>query len=102
MCGQNRLRSPTAEQLFAGYPGIEVRSAGLKNGAEERVTPELVAWADVIFVMERSQRRKLQTRFRAALDGQRVICLDIPDVYDYMDSDLVQRLEATVPRHLGR
>ena len=31
-------------------PSIEVDSAGLNNDAENPVTPENVAWADLIFV----------------------------------------------------
>ena len=27
VCSQNKLRSPTAEQIFAEWPGIEVASA---------------------------------------------------------------------------
>lgn len=42
ICSQNRLRSPTAEQVFAGWPGIETSSAGLNNDAENPVTPELL------------------------------------------------------------
>ncbi|MDO9078767.1 MAG: hypothetical protein Q7U72_15135 [Brevundimonas sp.] len=41
-----------------------------------------VEWADVIFVMERAHRARLQRRFRAQLKRARVICLDIPDVPD--------------------
>jgi predicted protein tyrosine phosphatase len=44
VCSQNRLRSPTAEQVFAGREGIEVASAGLNHGAEETLTPEALAW----------------------------------------------------------
>ncbi len=35
LCSQNRLRSPTAEQVFADWPGIETASAGLLADAEE-------------------------------------------------------------------
>ena len=33
ICTQNRLRSPTAEQVFADWPGIETASAGLGHEA---------------------------------------------------------------------
>jgi predicted protein tyrosine phosphatase len=56
MCSRNRLRSPTAEQVFAAWRGIETSSAGLNHDAENPVTPELVQWADIIFVMERTHR----------------------------------------------
>jgi predicted protein tyrosine phosphatase len=69
---------PTAEQVFADYPGLEVSSAGTNNDAENPLTAELVSWADIIVVMEKQHRAKLKRRFRSALRGQRVICLDIP------------------------
>ena len=96
VCSQNRLRSPTAEQVFATYSGIECVSAGTNSDAENLLTDELVAWADLIFVMEKSNRNKLQSKFRRNLKDQRVICLNIPDEYEYMDADLVRLLKTKV------
>lgn len=96
VCARNRLRSPTAEQVFASYPGVEVASAGLAPDAEEPLTGELVEWADLVFVMDRSLRTKLTRRFRAHLKRARVICLDIPDDYAFMDPALVALLEKKV------
>lgn len=67
LCSQNRLRSPTAEQLFADWPGIETSSAGLNQGAENPLTPELLAWSQLVFVMERAHRSKLDA-LQAALE----------------------------------
>lgn len=100
ICSQNRLRSPTAEQVFASYPGLEVVSAGTNNDAENPLSGELVAWADLIVVMEKQHRAKLQRKFRHALRGQRIVCLDIPDDYAFMDPDLVQLLKVRMARHL--
>lgn len=100
ICTQNRLRSPTAEQVFADWPGIETASAGLGNDAEVPVSPELLAWADTVFVMEKVHRSRLAAKFKRYLNGKRVICLDIPDDYDYMDPDLVRLLRHKVPRLL--
>lgn len=100
ICSQNRLRSPTAEQVFADWPGVETSSAGLNNDAENPVTPELLEWAELIFVMERAHRSKLSGKFKRHLGHARVVCLDIPDEYDYMDAELVRLLKAKVPRHL--
>lgn len=44
LCSQNKLRSPTAEQVFAAYPGVACTSAGLNHDAENPLTPELLAW----------------------------------------------------------
>ncbi|MCL6712354.1 low molecular weight protein tyrosine phosphatase family protein [Pseudomonas sp. R2.Fl] len=100
ICSQNRLRSPTAEQVFADWPGVEAASAGLNNDAENPLTPELLKWADLVFVMERAHRNKLSSRFRAHLGRQRIVCLDIPDEYDYMDPMLIRLLRMNVPPHL--
>lgn len=100
ICTQNRLRSPTAEQVFAAWPGVETDSAGLGNEAGNPVSPELLEWADIVFVMEKAHRNRLGARFRKHLSGKRVICLDIPDDYDYMQPELVQLLTTKVSRFL--
>eukprot|EP00456_Euglypha_rotunda_P068570 TRINITY_DN59871_c0_g1_i1.p1 TRINITY_DN59871_c0_g1~~TRINITY_DN59871_c0_g1_i1.p1 ORF type:complete len:118 (+),score=3.19 TRINITY_DN59871_c0_g1_i1:172-525(+) len=100
ICSQNRLRSPTAEQVFSSYNGIEVSSAGTNNDANNPVTLELLQWADIIFVMERAHRNKLQKKFRSALNGKRLVCLEIPDEFEFMEPGLVRLLEAKVPRFL--
>ena len=100
VCSQNRLRSPTAEQVFADREDIEVLSAGLDSGCGNPVTPELVTWADIIFVMEQAHRTKLSRRFRSSLKSQRLIVLGIADDYEFMDPELVQLLKARVPRFL--
>ena len=100
VCGKNRLRSPTAEHVFADWDGIETSSAGVNRDADSPVTPELVGWADTILVMESSHRAKLTSQFGAYLRGKRLASLDIPDEYDYMQPALVELLLARVPKHL--
>ncbi|MDT7534520.1 low molecular weight protein tyrosine phosphatase family protein [Sphingobium sp. SA2] len=100
VCSQNRLRSPTAEQVFSGRPDLEVSSAGTNNDAENPLTSELIKWADVIVVMEKMHRTKVQKRFRSSLNGKRMICLDIPDEFVFMDPALVALLEERLARHL--
>ena len=100
ICTQNRLRSPTAEHVFATWPGIATDSAGLGNDADVPLSPEQIALADVIFVMEKVHRNRLGQRFRRHLNGKRVICLDIPDEYEYMQPELVRLLEAKVGPYL--
>ena len=96
LCARNRLRSPAAEQVFASRPGVETASAGLAPDAEQPVTPELLEWADLIFVMEPVHRRRLQQHFRPHLKRARVVCLDIPDDYAFMQPELVALLEKKV------
>ncbi len=100
VCSQNKLRSPTAEQVFADSPGINTLSAGTNNDADEPLSDELVEWADFIFVMERQHRNKLQRKHRAALKDKRVVVLNIPDDYAFMDPDLIRLLETKMQRWL--
>lgn len=101
ICSMNRWRSPTAEQVFAEHPGLECTSAGLNHGADNPLTPELIEWADLIFVMEREHKTKLAKAFKPYLDGKRVVCLNIPDNYKFMDPTLVKLLRSKVSGFLG-
>ncbi len=100
ICSQNRMRSPTAEHLLQGEPGYTVRSAGVDPNARTRVNKELIAWADLIFVMERWHRLVLEEEFPKASKGKRIICLHIPDEYQYMDPELIRLLKAALARHI--
>lgn len=100
VCSQNRLRSPTAEHIFADTPGLNTLSAGTNSDAEEPLSDELVEWADVIFVMENTHRNKLRKKHKRALKDQRVIVLGIPDEYEFMDAGLIALLKAKMWRWL--
>jgi predicted protein tyrosine phosphatase len=102
ICSQNKLRSPTAEAVFATWPGIETDSAGLNQDAIVAIDPEQIDWADLIFVMEKAHRTKLSKRFRKHLHGKRIVCLDIPDDYDFMQPELVALLEAKAGKFLRK
>jgi predicted protein tyrosine phosphatase len=93
LCSQNKLRSPTAEAIFANYEGIEVDSAGLNNDAEVPLSEEQVEWADIIIVMEKAHRNRLNKKFKHVLAGKRIAVLGIPDEYDFMDEELIRILK---------
>ena len=46
LCSQNRLRSPTAEQVFRRHPAVAVRSAGTSASARRHVSEADLAWAN--------------------------------------------------------
>ena len=96
ICTQNRLRSPTAERVFSTWANVETDSAGLGNDAEVHLSVEQIEWATLIFVMEKAHRSKLSRQFKAHLKGKQIICLGIPDDYDYMQPELVRLLEVKV------
>ena len=102
ICGRNRLRSPTAEQVFSAYPDLEVASAGLNHDSDNPLTVELVEWAEIIFVIERTHRIKLSNAFGRVLGRKRVICLEIPDKFEFMQPELISLLQAKVPKHFRR
>jgi predicted protein tyrosine phosphatase len=101
VCGKNMLRSPTAEAIFAEYAELEVDSAGIDRDAETPIGIEAIQWADIIFVMEKTHLRKLRTKFRSALHNKRIVCLDIPDNYEYMQPELIALLNKKILPLLG-
>jgi predicted protein tyrosine phosphatase len=101
VCTANKLRSPTAEAVFADDPALEVRSAGLDAACPRPLTVELVSWADRLFVMERRHRETLKKRFRQALGDKPVVVLGIPDEYEFMQPELVALLKERVPQFLS-
>ncbi len=100
VCSENRLRSPTAETIFSRYEGVEAIGAGKNASAKTPVTGDLIEWADVILVMEKSHKNKIYKQFREHLKNKKVGVLDIPDIYGYMEPILVQLLEKKVPRYV--
>ncbi len=100
ICTANKLRSPTAENLYRNFPGYEAKSAGIDAGCPRRVTEGLLGWADLIFVMEKRQRDYVRRKFPEAIAGKRIINLHIPDEYEYNDPDLIDLLKANLSPYI--
>ena len=100
VCSENRLRSPTAEAVFSEYEGVEALSAGTNADAETPVSGDLIQWADVIFVMEKAHRNKVSEKFRSLLKEKKLVVLEVPDNYEYMQPELIQSLKAKVKKFL--
>ena len=100
ICSQNRLRSLTAERIFSGIPGIQVRSAGTQPDARIVVTKGHIGWADIVFLMEKSHLNRLRRKFPEALQGKRTVTLLIPDEYEFMQPALIDELQAKVSRYV--
>ena len=75
--------------MFCEHPGIECASAGLSHDAEVPLSAELIEWADLIFVMEKQHKSKLSAQYKPELLGKKVVCLNIPDNYKFMEPALV-------------
>jgi len=80
--------------------GIQARSVGTEEGARVKVTAGHLGWADLIFVMEPKHARRLRAKFAEELAGKPVLCLHIPDDYQFMQPELIALLESAVAPHL--
>ena len=100
VCSRNRRRSLTAEKIFSGLAGCEVRSAGTQPEARIVVTEGHLGWADVIFVMEKSHVGRLRRKYPEAMAGKEVVTLLIPDEYEFMQTELIDELRARVSAYI--
>jgi len=100
VCTENKLRSPTAEEVFSAYPGVEAIGCGTNSDAETPLSGDLIEWADVVLVMEKIHKSKVSQKYKEQLKGKRLVCLDIPDHYKRMQPELIQLLQARVPRYV--
>lgn len=95
ICGKNQWRSPTAARIYANDPRIEVRSAGVSPKSVRSVSLKDIEWADLILVMEKKHRARLQELFPEA-EFPAIESLDIPDDYPFMDPELIELIKEGV------
>jgi predicted protein tyrosine phosphatase len=100
VCSQNKQRSLTAEKFFEGSAYYQVRSVGTQPDARIVVTEGHLGWADIIFCMEKSHVNRLHRKFRDALRGKQIVCLHIPDEFEFMDPDLLDEFRAKLPAYV--
>jgi predicted protein tyrosine phosphatase len=100
VCRLNRHRSATAERIFCKRKDLDVRSAGTQEDARVRVNKRMLDWAHVIFAMDDIQVDALRQMFPGHPALDRIICLDIEDVYVFLEPKLVKVLQERVPQHL--
>lgn len=92
ICNQNQNRSKTAQEIFSNK--FETKSAGLYNN--KPVTKKQLEWADIIIVMEDSQRTEIAKRFPEQYIKKQILSLNIPDIYFYNDQNLIDLLKDKV------
>lgn len=100
ICSRNQWRSPTAERVFAVGYGIKTRSAGTSRHAKHTLSVKDIAWANLIFVMEYKHKQNIKEKFSKQLQHKKVIVLDIPDDYHYMDEALIEILKIALLPYL--
>ncbi|MGM9476262.1 low molecular weight protein tyrosine phosphatase family protein [Pedobacter sp. GSP4] len=100
VCSRNQWRSATAETLYKNHPYHQVRSAGTAASARVKINAKLIIWADLIFVMEKKHKQRINERFAAEATEKEIIVLNIPDDYQYMDEELIAEFNAKVHEYL--
>src|SRR5471030_1657358 len=100
ICSRNKWRSLTAEKIFHGFNGYDVRSAGTEDNARIKVNIGHIGWADIIFVMEKKHYRRIKEKFGYGLNNKNVVCLDITDDYQFMDQELIEILKSRVSEYI--
>lgn len=100
ICSRNQWRSPTAEKVYSKDPRVNVRSAGTSPKAKHTVNAKDITWAELIFAMEHKHKDRLKAQYNKLLQHKKVIVLDIPDAYQYMDEELVGLIETSVKEYL--
>ena len=96
VCTINRMRSATAHKIFEEDPRFDVKSAGTAPEANCVLTLELLQWADAIVVMEKTHRTTIRSRFPEIYNTKKIVCLYIPDEFNFMQPELINILKDKV------
>ncbi len=96
VCSKNKWRSRTAETIFKNTGNHNVKSAGTSQNARVKLNENHLNWADLVFVMEEKHLQIIEQKFRSNAFNDKIIVLDIPDNYKYMDEDLILTLKVAV------
>ena len=93
VCTVNRMRSATAHEIYQEDDRLDVQSAGTDQMAETVLNRTLLEWADSIVVMERYHRNYIRKHYPDIKKKKKIVCLYIPDEYDYMQPELIRLLQ---------
>ena len=102
VCTVNRMRSATAHRIFESDPRFEVDSAGTDQSANTVLEPEQLDWADAIIVMEKYHLNVIRKKYPDYYNTKKIVCLYIPDDFDYMQPELITILKSKVEEMYSR
>jgi predicted protein tyrosine phosphatase len=92
VCACNINRSKTFEDYYTIYlPEHNVRSCGIYSGGDKLFNGKLAKWADIIYVMDLSQKLFIQTYYPKYIS--KVVIIGISDQYDRGSLELVHLIE---------
>lgn len=90
VCSAGLLRSPTTAVVLSQEPyNYNTRAVGVtKEFALISVDEVVLEWADEIVCMDKIQKIQLRS-----MTDKPIICLDIPDDYQYRDPELIKLIK---------
>jgi predicted protein tyrosine phosphatase len=88
--------------IYKDHAGLNVKSAGTEPSAGIEITATLVNWSEVIFAMEKKHQESLLQRFPKETNQKHIVVLDIPDVYKFMDAELIEKIRAGVSDYMDK
>lgn len=104
VCTENRVRSPLAAALFHELQGPDgrhpVRAAGTAAYAPQRLTTRVLAWADLVAVMEPAHREVIRARWPR--HARKVVVLDVDERAAVSERGLREALEPKLHALLKR
>ena len=100
VCSRNKWRSLTAETIYKNSSEYDVKSTGTEDSARIKINSKLIVWAEIIFVMEKKHKEKLLEKFPNEISNKKVIVLDIPDIYKYMDKELIEEIQTSISEYI--
>lgn len=97
ICEGNAQRSPTFEIWFKeNRPQYDVKSTGTAYGYPERITQELLYWADKIYLMDLNQELFMKRKFPQFLFKTEII--GVSDQYQRESAELYRLIEYWVKK----
>lgn len=102
VCSRNRWRSATAEAIYRNSVSHKVKSGGTEPSAVVKVSAKNISWSDIIFVMEKKHKLRLEEKFTEEIRNKTIVVLNIDDDYEYMDAELVEMIKTSVEPYLTK
>lgn len=96
ICKHNQMRSRTAESIYSDDSRYIVKSAGISKNAQVKLSEDLIIWADIVFVMESKYRDVIIDLYPIESLSKKIVSLDIPDNYYFMETLLVELIKSRV------
>ncbi|CAL2101686.1 Phosphotyrosine protein phosphatase [Tenacibaculum sp. 190130A14a] len=88
------MRSSTAHEMYKNDQRFEIDSAGTDKETKKIISYKNLSWADTIIVMEKHHRNTIRKQFPDVYENKKIVCLYIPDEYDYMQPELITILKS--------